>query len=101
MDAHAGRRARVTRMGGLYDAATLRALMCKVRTFCVFADIPSRRIQNARRAFTENATKITQQERRVFSCFVSYLDAGSTSGKVQQRQCANLRRVRILTTLGL
>ena len=27
MDAHAGSRARVTNMGGLYDAATLRALM--------------------------------------------------------------------------
>ena len=53
MDAHAGSRARVTSMGGLYDAATLRALMCKVRAVCGFADLPSRRIQNARCVFRE------------------------------------------------
>ena len=40
-------------MGGLYDAATLRALMCKVRAVCGFADLPSRRIQNARCVFRE------------------------------------------------
>ena len=53
MDAHAGSRARVTSVGGLYDAATLRALMCKVRAVCGFADLPSRRIQNARCVFRE------------------------------------------------
>ena len=60
MDAHAGSRARVTLMGGLYDAATLRALMYKVRTVC--ADIPSRRIQNAGCVFRENAMKNPEQE---------------------------------------
>ena len=62
MDAHAGNRARVTSMGGLCDAATLRALTYKVRTVCVFADFPSRRIQNAGCVFRENAMKNPEQE---------------------------------------
>ena len=53
MDAHAGSRARVTSLAGLYDAATLRALMCKVRTVCGFADLPIRKIQNVRCVFRE------------------------------------------------
>ena len=53
MDAHAGSRARVTSLAGLYDAATLRALMCKVRTVCGFADLPIHKIQNVRCVFRE------------------------------------------------
>ena len=75
MDEHAGSRARVASMGGLYDAATLRALMYKIRAVCGFADLPSRRIQNARCVCRENAMKISQQECKVFACFVSCLDA--------------------------
>ena len=62
MDAHAGSRARVTSMGGLYDAATLRALMYKSSTVSGFADFPSRRIQTAGCVFRGNAMKNPQQE---------------------------------------